>query len=183
MLYYVINSHMTNNNQTSYDPDSPENVIVRLSDNTDLVDVMIAIEDYLDSNDMYGFKNWIEGEVVSGPYVKKYWVKVTLKYPYKKMPDPSAGLRLLKHGTKISFQLSCEEVPIEVKSPNDYQPGTKKPRMKKEKIWLVSLLIPRRFVESISKELMDLYDEEVDIDTADEAVSQGKTPEQAAVQP
>lgn len=174
---------MTDNNKIEYDPDSPENVIARLSDNKDLVDIMIAIEDYLDSNDMYGFKNWIEGEVVSGPYVKKYWVKVVLKYPYKKMPDPSAGLRLLKHGTKIGYQLSYEEIPIKVEKPDDFQAGTKKPKMKKEKIWLVDLLIPRRFVESISKELMDLYDEEVDIDTADEAVSQGKTPEQAAVQP
>ena len=52
-------------------------------------------------------------------------------------------------------------------------------KMKKEKIWLVDMLIPRRFVESISKEVMDLYDEDVDTDTADEAVSQGATPEQA----
>jgi hypothetical protein len=173
---------MTDNNQKSYDPDAPEQVIARLSDNTDLVDVMIAIEDYLDSNDLYTFKNWINGEIVAGPFVKKYWVKVTLKWPHNEMPDPSGGLRLLKHGTKIAYKLSHEEVPVEVKSQNDYQPGTKKPRMKKEKIWLVELTIPRRFVESINKETMDLYDEEVDLDTADEAVSQGATPEQATVQ-
>lgn len=171
-----------NNHQNDYDSDSPEQVIARLSDNDDLIDIMISIEDYLDTNDMYSFKNWINGEVVAGPYVKKYWVKLTLKWDYKKMPDPSGGLRLLKHGTKIKYRTAYEEVPIEIKSPDDYQPGTKKPKMKKSKIWLVDLLIPRRFVESISKEVMDLYDEEVDIDTADEAVSQGATPDQAAVQ-
>lgn len=167
-------------NRAQYDPTSPDKVIARLSDNTDLVDVMISVENYLDSNDMYAFKNWIKGEIVSGPYVKKYWVKLTLKYDYKDMPDPTGGLRLLKHGTKIKYKVSDEEVPIEIKSPDDYQPGTKKPKMKKVKIWLIDLLIPRRFVESISTEVMDLYDEEVDIDTADEATSQGATPEQAA---
>ena len=55
--------------------------------------------------------------------------------------------------------------------------------MKKEKIWLVDLLIPRRFVESIGKEVMDLYDEDLDLDTANDAVAQGQTPEQATVQP
>jgi hypothetical protein len=70
-------------------------------------------------------------------------------------------------------------VPIEIKSPSDYQPGTRKAKTKKEKIWIVDLLIPRRFVESIGSEVMDLYDEDVDTDTADEAVSQGATPDQA----
>ena len=175
---------MTNNTENDlYNSKDAEKVISRLSDNEDLVDVMIAIEDYLDTNDMYSFKNWIKGEIVSGPYVRKYWVRVTLKWSYKDMPDPDAGLRLLKHGTKIKFNRSYEEVPIEIKSPDDYQPGTKKPRMKKEKIWLVDLLIPRRFVESIGKEVMDLYDEDLDLDTADDAVAQGQTPEQATVQP
>lgn len=172
---------MTNNHTEDFDPKSPQDVIARLADSEDLVDIMISVENYLDTNDIYTFKNWIDGEVVSGPYVKKYWVKVTLKYDYEKMPDPTGGLRLLKHGTKITFRRGVEEVPIEIKSPDDYQPGTKKPKMKKKKIWLIDLLIPRRFVESITKEVMDLYDEDVDVDTADEAVAQGATTDQAAL--
>lgn len=173
---------MTNNNDIEFDPNSPQEVITRLSDSEDLVDIMISVENYFDTNDLYTFKNWIKGEIVSGPYVKKYWVKVTLKYDYHEMPDPSGGLRLLKHGTKIVFRRGIEEVPVEIKSPDDYQPGTKKPKMKKKKIWLIDFLIPRRFVESINKEVMDLYDEDIDMDTADEAVSQGATPDQAAIE-
>lgn len=166
-----------------YDNQSAADVIARLSDNDDLVDIMIAIEDYLDTNDMYSYKNWIDGEIVEGPYVRKYWVKVALKWEHGTMPDPSAGLRLLKHGTKLRFRQAIEEIPIKIKSPDDYQPGTKKPKMRKVKVWLVDMLIPRRFLESISKEVMDLYDEDVDTDTADEAVSQGETPDQAVTQP
>lgn len=167
------------NTDDKFDPNSAENVIVRLSDNTDLVDIMISIENYLDINDMYAFKNWINGEIVDGPFVKKYWVRVTLKWDYKDMPDPSACSRLLKHGTKIKYRKAVEEVPVEIKSPDDYQPGTKKPKMKKEKVWLVDLLIPRKFVENINTEVMDLYDEDVDLDVADDAVAQGQTPDQA----
>ena len=178
-----LNNRMSNDKDPhDYDSESPQTVISRLSDNNDLVDIMISIENYLDTNDMYIFKNWIDGEIVSGPYVKKYWVKVTFKWDYDKMPDPEGGMRLIKHGTRIRFRKSFEEVPVEVKSEDDYQTGTKKPKMKKVKIWLVDMLIPRRFVESISKEVMDLYDEDVDVDTADEATSQGETPDQAVQQ-
>lgn len=168
-----------NDDKSKYDPNSAKDVIGRLTDNDNLVDIMISVENYLDSNDLYGFKHWIDGEIVSGPFVKKYWVKFTLKYDYHHMPDPEGGLRLLKHGTKIYFRKATEERPIEIKSPDDYQPGTKKPKMKKHKIWLVEMSIPRRFLESINAAVMDLYDEDVDTDTADEAVSQGVTPDQA----
>jgi hypothetical protein len=170
---------MSEKNTERFDSESAEEVIKRLTDNVDLVDVMISIEDYLDTNDMYVYKNWIDGELVSGPFVKKYWVKCTFKWDHQDMPDPEAGLRLLKHGTKIRYRRGYEEVPVKIESEDDYQPGTKKPRMEKKKIWLVDLMIPRKFVENIEKEVMDLYDEDVDTDTADDAMAGGNTPDQA----
>lgn len=171
---------MTNEiDQHEFDSASAQEVITRLTDNEDLVDLMISIENYLDNNDMYSFKNWIQGEIVGGPYVRKYWVKVTLKWNYDDMPDPNGAVRLLKHGTKVDYRKGIEKVPVEIKSPADYEPGTNKPRTKTEKIWLVDLLIPRKFIENINKEVLDLYDEEVDADTAEDAVAQGDTIEQA----
>ena len=55
-------------------------------------------------------------------------------------------------------------------TPDDYQPGPKKPKMKKEKVWLVDLLISRKFIEKLSRELIDLYDEDADLDTVDDDV-------------
>ena len=165
--------------QHEFDSASAQEVISRLTDNEDLVDLMINIENYLDTNDLYSFKNWIKGEIVSGPYVKKYWVKFTLKWSYNNMPDPNGALRLLKHGTRIYYRKATENVPIEIKSEADYQPGTKKPKMKTEKIWLVEMIVPRKFVETLKKEVLDLYDEEIDLDTVDDAVVSGETPDQA----
>jgi hypothetical protein len=156
-----------------------EDVIRRLTDNEDLIDILIDIEDYLDSNDLYVYKNWHLGEVVGGPFTKPYWVKVTLKYPYHRMPDPEGGLRLLMHGTKIHYRIGHEKVPIKVKSEADYQPGTKKPKMKVIKVWLIDLLIPRKFVQNLDNVVMDQYAEEVDVETVDDANAEGVSAEGA----
>jgi hypothetical protein len=151
------------------DPNASYKTITRITDSEDLTDLLIDVEDYFDSNDLYAFKNWINGIVVSGPYVSKYWVKLTLKYPYFGMPDPEGGLRLYQHGTRISFRIGHEDVPIKVKSEGDYRPGTKKPKMKLTRIWLVEILVPRRLVKDLDDEVLDLYDEEVDADSIDDA--------------
>jgi hypothetical protein len=164
----------------SMDPNNP-NTVNRLNDNPDLVDIMISIEDYLDRSDMYAFKNWQDGELVAGPYIKPYWISVTLKWPYKKMPDPSGAARLMQHGTKIGYKLDTENVPQPIKTPSDYEPGTHKPKIKKEKVWLVELLIPRRFVEDIDQKILDLYDDKIDdAETVKDAEAEGSTQEDAA---
>ena len=161
------------NSQTSNDS------IKRITDSEDLLEILIDIENYLDNNNLYAFKNWIEGEIVGGPWVKRYWIKVLLKYPYKKMPDPNGGLRLLKHGTKIHYDIKYEEQSVEIKDPSDYQPGTKKPKLIKHKIWVITLLIPRRFVQNLDSEIMDTYDDEVDVNTVDDSAGQNASPEKA----
>jgi len=166
--------------------DNPDNttkalqVVRRIDDSPDLVDIMISIEDYFDRNSLYAFKNWIHGELIDGPVVKPYWISVSFKWPHKQMPDPMGGTRLMPHGTKVKFRLADENVPVKVKTPADYQPGTHKPKIKTEKIWIVDLLIPRRFVEDIDTEIMDLYDERVDdSDTVEDANAEGATEDNA----
>ena len=154
--------------------------IRRLDDSPDLVDILISIEDYLDRNDIYAFKNWHLGELVDGPNVRPYWISVTFKWPYKHMPDPMGGARLLPHGTKVMFKVDKENVPQPIKTPSDYEPGTHKPKIKAEKVWLVEIMIPRRFVEDLDSEIMDLYDERVDdIETVEDAEAEGATEENA----
>lgn len=152
--------------------------VKRIDDSPDLVDIMIGIEDYLDRNDMYAYKNWMLGELVDGPYIQPYWISVTFKWPYKSMPDPQGGMRLIPQGTKVSFKLDKENQPQPIEKPGDYKPGTHKPKIKAIKVWLVELMIPRRFIDDIDDEVMDLYDERAeDIDTASDANANGATEE------
>lgn len=148
----------------------------RINDSPDLVDVMIGIEDYFDRNDMYAFENWISGELVDGPHIRPYWIKVTFKWEYNKMPDPRGGLRLLPHGTKIWFKVGTENIPQPINGPDDYEPGTHEPRIKKEKCWIVEMAIPRRFIEDLEREVLDLYDDRVDdMETVEDAEAEGNT--------
>jgi hypothetical protein len=75
----------------------------RIQDSPHLLDLLIQMEDVLDSLDVYVFKNWYLGEIVEGPTVRRYWLDFTLKYAYDKMPDPKAALRLLKHDVRVDF--------------------------------------------------------------------------------
>jgi len=168
--------------QNMHDSNAGEKLVSRITDSEDLVDILIDVEDYFDSNFLYTFKNWIDGEIVAGPKVQKYWVTVTLKYPWHKMPDPVGGTRLIQHGTKIYFKQSHEKVPIEIKSEADYQPGTKKAKLKTVKIWLITMVIPRRFVANLTKEVMDMYDDDVDTEMVDDATAQGITTDSAVNQ-
>ena len=163
--------------------DKADEIIKRLTAKQDLVDVMLDIEDYFDNNNLYVFDNWFKGELVNGPLVRKYWIEVTFKYPYKAMPDPEGGLRLTQHGTKITYEKSYQMVPQPIESPSDYEPGTKKPRMLRENVWLVHMKIPKRFVETVDPELLDIYDDEVDdtdMDNADAMNAQTPAPEMPA---
>lgn len=153
-------------------------IVKRLDDYPDLVDIMISIEDYLDRNNIYVFKNWIHGELVDGPHIKPYWIIVTFKWSFDCMPDPKGAKRLLSHGTKIKYKKDYENVPQPIRTPSDYEPGTHEPKIKKEPVWLVEMMIPRRFVIDIDQSVMDLYDDEVeDMDTVKDAKAEGKTQE------
>ena len=165
-----------------------DNFLKRLSDSSSLTDVLIQMEDFLDSLDLYVFKNWFDGEIVDGPNVSRYWVSMTLKYDYKDMPDPAGGLRLLKHGAKVKFRRGKEE-DTETKSSLDQsemqrilavqnQPAQPfRPdqtfndpeypeQLPLKKIWLIDIEIPRQFIEDLEDDDLDLYDKEIEDEAA-----------------
>ena len=147
-----------------------QKLLKRLSDSSNLTDVLIQMEDFMDSLDLYVFKNWFEGEVVQGPEIRRYWVKMTLKYDYEMMPDPAGGMRLIKHGAKVTYRKAKEEVPVPIKSPDDYQDGTKKPKMSLKDIWLVEIDIPRRFIDELDDQDLEYYDPtEIDAEAVSDA--------------
>jgi hypothetical protein len=142
----------------------------RLSDSDSLTDVLIQMEDFMDSLDLYVFKNWFEGEVVEGPEIRRYWVSVTLKYAYDEMPDPAGAERLIHHGVKVSYRKAKEEADVEVTKPDDLQPN-KKPKMELNDVWLVTVQIPRRFIEELDDSDLELHadDDVVDVDDVSDA--------------
>jgi hypothetical protein len=128
------------------------------------------MEDFLDSMDVYVFKNWFEGEIVQGPDIRRYWVSMTLKYDYQDMPDPAGAERMIKRGVKVVYRRAKEERSVEVRSPNDLEPNGK-PKMELAKIWLVEVQIPRRFIEELDDSDLEIHvdNELVDVEDVSDA--------------
>lgn len=160
----------------------------KLEDSPHLLDLLIKMEDVLDTLDVYVFKNWFSGEVVEGPKVRRYWLDMTLKYPYEKMPDPRAGLRLLKHGVRVDFEkvrIEDEtEIPVGNEDGNVSPLGngredgaTKDGKTDKDEqgelFWMVRVSIPRRLIVEINAGTLDFYDEEIDAEDIQDANDSG----------
>jgi hypothetical protein len=155
----------------------------KIQDSPHLLDILLQMEDVLDSLDVYCFKNWFKGEVVEGPSIRRYWLNFTLKYDYKSMPDPRGGLRLLKHGIRVEFEKAKEETPgvvskdekTETVGQDDLEPqaAQKTNPEKTDDIWLVHISMPRRLVSQIATSEMDFYDDEIDVDDVEDAKDSG----------
>ena len=68
------------------------------------LDTLLDFERVLDEVDIYAFRNWYMGELVSGPKIGKYKVTVTFMWPERLMPDPRGARRLLPFDCEVSYQ-------------------------------------------------------------------------------
>lgn len=133
------------------------------------ISTLLDFERVLDEADMYAFKNWDLGELVSGPEIKKYTVTCVFMYPYKLMPDPRAGKRLISVGCNIKFKKTKIKVPVEIQTPGDFMPGGHFPKAIEKEIWLVRIEIPKQLMNDIREGSIDLAGQTIDLDELDDA--------------
>lgn len=111
--------------------------------------VLKDIERVLDEMDLYVYENWIDGELVSGPDIKRHWIKVSFMWPKHKMPDPMGAKRLLDYGCKISYEKTHMIEPRKVKSEEDLRPGTQKPKLDRKPVWVVHMSLPKELISEM----------------------------------
>jgi hypothetical protein len=150
----------------------------KIQESPHLLDILIQMEDVLDSLDIYVFKNWYRGEVVEGPVVRRYWLDMTLKYAKDKMPDPKAAYRLLKHGVRVDFWQATMNDGSYTEISNQTEEQAEE-EDKGESVWMVRISIPRRLITQMSAEEMDMYDDDVDVDDVEDAKDTGIDDESA----
>jgi hypothetical protein len=141
------------------------------------VNTLLDFERVIDELDVYAFDNWKQGELVEGPVYEKYFVKCTFMWPYKKMPDPRGAVRLGEYNCEVVFKEDYFEHPKKVKSPNDFQPGTKVPKMIKTPVWLVDIVIPKQLMQDIEQGALELESGTVELDDIDQAYETGASDE------
>jgi hypothetical protein len=148
--------------------------------------VLLDFERCLDEADLYAYKNWELGELVQGPIVKKYTVSCIFMWPLKLMPNPKGAKRLVNLGCKLKFKKTKIRVPIEVKDYDDFNPGTRYPKMVDREVWLVMIEMPKELMNEIRDGSVDLEGQTLDLqeldDSYDEDLEQGDVKEQDTVQ-
>lgn len=131
-----------------------------------------ALKDFervLSEMNMYVYKNWIDGELVSGPIVERHWVKASFMWPHDKMPDPMAAKRLLEYGCQVRYEKSNLLEPRKIKSPDDFRPGTRKGKLDQIPIWIVEITMPKKLVEDTYNGYMTRLREDYGIDSGEKA--------------
>ena len=139
--------------------------------NGTLLDILLEFEHMLDEQGMYGYENWKLGEVAHGPKLSRYWLNVTLMYPYLKMPNPKAALRLTNIGCDIKFKKATLKVPRTVKKQEDLDIN-KKPKLDSHQVWLVDVWMPRKFVDTALQD-KDEFTDEIDTSELSDAYESG----------
>jgi hypothetical protein len=133
---------------------------------------LLDFERVLDELDLYAFKNWQIGELVSGPDIGKYRVTCIFMWPEKLMPDPRGARRLLPFDCEVKFKKTAMKVPMKIEDPSDYRAGTKKARLVEKKIWLVSITMPKALMSDIRTGSVELEDQDIDLADLDDAYEQ-----------
>jgi len=134
---------------------------------------LMDYERVLDGLDLYSFDNWKMGELVEGPIFEKYFVTCSWMYPFRSMPDPEGGERLLNYGCEISYKKDHFEYPVKVETPDDFKPGTKVPRMVSKPVWVVTITIPKKLMSDIHQGSVELENETLDAEDIETAYEQG----------
>jgi hypothetical protein len=160
-----------------------KDILSQLSKNVNrgsALDTLMQVDAVLDNLNVYAYQNWIEGEVVDGPHIERYWVTVTLMYPYKLMPDPTGAERIIKNGGQVYYAQDTLITAAKLNTPEDSdpagdprrpgQPATKKIQ---RKVWLVTLELPRNFMDSMTTGKIQVDDMSIDTDAVEDAYDDG----------
>ena len=161
----------------------------KVSEGESLLDMLLEFEGILDEVDLYAYKNWIKGEILEGPDVGRHWVTAKFMYMSEDMPDPAGAERLMSRGIKVKFCREELKYPKKIKTWDDVDQsrsfgatsggyatgslggvGYVKPKVMTDKVWIVEITMPRKYVDNTIQDYVDVGDDEfIDTDAIDTA--------------
>ena len=121
--------------------------------------ILKDFERVLDELDIYVFKNWEDGEILTGPVDHRHFVECSFMWHEDQMPDPAGGKRLLDRGCKVTYEKDTLFKPREIKGPEDYRPGTTKGKIDGHAVWVVNIKMPKELIGNF-KHGQDIDDQE-----------------------
>jgi hypothetical protein len=94
-------------------------------------------------------------------------------WPHKMMPDPRGGERLLDYDCEVYYAKDMLEYPIKVEDPDDFDAGTKMPKMAKKPVWLVTIVMPKKLMQEIQQGSLELEGATLDMEDIESAYEEG----------
>ena len=152
----------------------------KINDSPHLLDILVQMEDVLDSLDLYVFPNWMKGIVIEGPTVRRYWFDFTLRYLIKDLPDPRGAMRLLKHNIRVDFSkvtVEDEKTGSEAVETDEDGNPVENAEPTGPTHWDVKISIPRKLISDMNAAELDFYDEDIEIEDVQDAQDAGMTDE------
>lgn len=123
--------------------------VENIYDSNTAFQVLKDFERVLDELDIYVYKNWEEGEIVSGPKIDRHWVTCEFMWDRDNMPDPIGAKRLVDYDCKVYYEKTHIIEPRKIKNPDDMRPGTKKGKLDRKPIWVVKIKMPKKLIVDI----------------------------------
>lgn len=111
--------------------------------------VLKDFERVLDQLDLYVYKNWEDGELLEGPKITRHFVTCKFMWDRANMPDPMGGKRLSEYDCKIGYSKTSLIVPRKINKPDDIRPGSKKGKLDRKPIWVVTIEMPKKLIADI----------------------------------
>lgn len=132
---------------TTTNLDAIKQTLIGVTKGENVLDMLIEFERTLDNAEVFAYRNWILGELVSGPDISRYWFTTVWMYPHAMMPDPDAGLRLTKLGARVNYRKGKFVKPVRVRGPDDWaDPVSKRAKASETEVWLVTISLPIKYI-------------------------------------
>ena len=163
--------------------------IKALDGNQKLLDMLLEVEGVFDRLDLYAYKNWIDGEIVSGPNIGRHFISIDLMYMGDSMPDPAGAKRLLNLGIPVKFEkdsVTYAKKPKTTDEINDFvnnqgrgslgRTGVKaiKNQKQTDDVWIVTIQMPRKYLDDNSQDFIEVSEDDFVKNTNDFATQQAQ---------
>lgn len=111
--------------------------------------VLKDFERVIDELNLYVYENWQDGELCEGPKIERHWVTCSFMWPRKQMPNPEGGKRLLDYDCVVEYRKTHVLSPRKIRKPGDIRPGTKKGKLDRKPVWIVTIKMPKKLLADI----------------------------------
>lgn len=119
----------------------------RINDDNNALDIAMECADFLEQTGAFAFKNWEDGEFVSGPFIANFYVEFSLMYPKKRTPDPDYIERLTALDCIVEMK-EDEYKRLYYERNQEIKFGDQmfEKKVSIHKVWIITIKVPQRFL-------------------------------------